>query len=168
MVLNNNYEQIDSSYMNNNRDDNRDDNDIDVQFNNSEDNEFNNNYIDQNLFKGAHVVLVSEGNPWYLNKGIPKKYISNIEFVNDIESYSRGMNPHQIYKSDIKLDTTLPDLGLGHSILHRKITTDGNNYLDGVEGLSSSKSDIMNRNILLILLVILLIFWLYHNYKTKH
>jgi hypothetical protein len=152
MRLNNNYEQIDESYNNNN----------------NSDNEFNNNYIDQNFFKGSHVVLVSEEDPWYLNKGIPQKYISNMEFVNDIESYSRGMSPYEIYKSDIKLDTTLPDLGLGHSMLHRKITTDGNNYLDGVEGFSSSKSDIMNRNILLILLVILLIFWLYHNYKTKH
>lgn len=160
MVFNNNYEHIDSSYFDNNS--------LDVQFNNSEESDFNNNYIDQNLFKGAHVVLVSEENPWYINKGIPKKYISNMEFVNDIDSYSRGMMPHEIYKSDVKLDTTLPDLGLGHSIIHRKLTMDGINYLEGVEGFSGSNSDIMNRNILLILLIILVIFWFYCICKKKN
>ena len=160
MVFNNNYEHIDSSYFDNNS--------LDVQFNNSEESEFNNNYIDQNLFKGAHVVLVSEENPWYINKGIPKKYISNMDFVNDIESYSRGMTPQEIYKSDIKLDTTLPDLGLGHSIIQRKLTMDGVNYLEGVEGFSGSKSDIMNRNILLILVIILLICWFYRVYKKNN
>ena len=156
----NNYEHIDSSYFDNNS--------LDVQFNNSEESEFNNNYIDENLFKGAHVVLVSEENPWYINKGIPKKYISNMEFVNDINSYSRGMMPQEIYKTDVILDTTLPDLGLGHSIIQRKLTMDGVNYLNGVEGFSNSKSDIMNRNILLILLIILVLFWFYRIYKKKN
>ena len=156
----NNYEHIDSSYFDNNS--------LDVQFNNSEESDFNNNYIDENLFKGAHVVLVSEENPWYINKGIPKKYISNMEFVNDINSYSRGMMPQEIYKTDVILDTTLPDLGLGHSIIQRKLTMDGVNYLNGVEGFSNSKSDIMNRNILLILLIILVLFWFYHIYKKKN
>lgn len=160
MVYNNNYEHIDSSYFKNDS--------LDVQFNNSTKSNFDNNYIDQNLFKGAHVVLVSEENPWYINKGIPNKYISNMEFVNDINSYSRGMLPHEIYKSEVKLDTTLPDLGLGHSIIQRKLTMDGIDYLDRIEGFSGSKSDIMNRNILIVILIILLIFWCYRIYKKNN
>jgi hypothetical protein len=160
MIFNNNYEYIDSSYFDNNS--------LDVQFNSSDESEMNNNYIDQNLFKGAHVVLVSDENPWYINKGISKKYISNNEFLNDIDSSTHGMSPHEIYKSNAKLDTTLPDLGLGHSFIQRKVTMDGIDYLSGTEGFSDTKSDIMNRNILLIILLILIFFYLYHNYKRKN
>jgi hypothetical protein len=156
MVINNNYEEINSTYYDNNS--------LDVNYNNnSEESEFNNNYIDQNLFKGAHVVLVSEQNPWYVNKGIPNKYISNKEFVKDIDvdAYDRTMNPQDIYKTEVKIDKTLPDLGLGHSFLQRKLA------MDGIEQFNSdsSSSDRMNRNILLIVLVILIAIWLYRRYR---
>jgi hypothetical protein len=124
--------------------------------------EFNNNYIDQNLFKGAHVVLVSEENPWYINKGIPKKYISEREFLNDIYPYSRGMYPYEQYKSDVKLDTTLPDLGLGHSIIQRRLVMEGKDFLNTTENFNSTKSDIMNRNILIVILLLLILFLLYN------
>ena len=160
MVINNNYESFNSTYYDNNS--------LDVNYNNSdnsEDNEINNNYIDQNLFKGAHVVLVAEENPWYINKGIPSKYISNKEFVKDtdVHAYDRTMNSQEIYKTEVKIDKTLPDLGLGHSFLQRKLA------MDGIEQFNSdyitSKSDIMNRNILIIVLLILIGIWLYRRYK---
>jgi len=152
MVLNNNYEKLD----------NIDNNSLDVNY--DSENEFNNNYIDQNLFKGAHVVLVSEQNPWYVNKGVPKKYISNMEFVNDITAYGRGMSPEQIYKSDVKLDTTLPDMGLGHSFLQRKLAMDNIEYFNNS---NSNKSDKMNRNILFFILIVLVLIWLYHRYRKN-
>jgi hypothetical protein len=159
MVINNNYEQINSTYYDNNS--------LDVNYNNSEESEINNNYIDQNLFKGAHVVLVSEENPWYINKNIPKKYISDSDFINNfdnVEPYGKGMKDQQDYKSYVKLDTTLPDLGLGHSFLQRKLSMDS-----GIEQFNSdsSKSDIMNRNILIFVLVILIAIWLYRKYYVK-
>ena len=165
--MNNNYEEINSTYYDNNS--------LDVNYNNSEENEINNNYIDQNLFKGAHVVLVSEEKPWYNNKNIPKKYISDMNFINDVDDiddvqpYGKGMTSQQIYKSDVKLDKTLPDLGLGHSFLQRKISMDNMDSMDGVEHFNrdSSKSDIMNRNILIFVLVILIAIWLYRKYYVK-
>ena len=162
MVINNNYEEINTTYYDNNS--------LDVNYNNnSEDNEFNNNYIDQNLFKGAHVVLVSEENPWYINKGVPSKYISNKEFVKDtdVHAYDRTMNPQDIYKTEVKIDKTLPDLGLGHSFLQRKMAMDGIEQFnsDSNSNSNSSSSDKMNRNILLFVLIILIGIWLYRRYN---
>ncbi len=151
MVLNNNYEKLD----------NIDNNSLDVNY--DSENELNNNYIDQNLFKGAHVVLVSESNPWYINKGVPKKYISDKDFVKDTGSYDRTMSPEQIYKSDVQLDTTLPDMGLGHSFLQRKLAMDNIEYFNS----NKNKSDRMNRNILFIILIVLVLIWVYHRYRKN-
>lgn len=153
-----------------------DESSLDVNYNFSDENELNNNYLDQNLFKGSHVVLVSENNPWYVNKGVPLKYISNKEFTNKFEKpsgdpYGRLMYEHQDYKSDCKLIDTLPDLGFGHSILERKIAVGDKciknkdlNQNRESEGFSGDP-DKMNRNILIFILLSLIIFYLYRRYK---
>jgi hypothetical protein len=160
----------------------KDDSSLDVNYNFSEENELNNNYLDQNLFKGSHVVLVSENNPWYVNKGVPLKYISNKEFTNKFEKpsgdpYGRLMYEHQDYKSDCELIDELPDLGFGHSILERKIAVgdkcikkkdmnqNKENYSNNVNEGFSGNPDKMNRNILIFILLTLIIFYLYRKYK---
>ena len=164
MVINNNYEEINSTYYDNNS--------LDVNYNNnSEETEFNNNYIDQNLFKGAHVVLVSEENPWYVNKGIPQKYLSKEfmnEYVVDPSPYDNDMYPNDIYNSNVKLDKRYPDMGLGHSILARKIAMDNTEQFNNTNSNSNNNlttTDIMNRNILVILLIILVLIYLYRRYR---
>jgi hypothetical protein len=145
-----------------------DESSLDVNYNFSDENELNNSYLDKNLFKGAHVVLVSENNPWYINKGVPQKYMSNKEFTNKFEKpsgdpYSRSMYEHQDYNTDCQLVKNLPDLGFGHSILERKIAV-GDKCIkvnkSKVEGFSSDP-DKMNRNILIFILLALIAFYLY-------
>jgi hypothetical protein len=154
----NNFEIIDSETF-------TDNNSLDVNYNFTEENEFNDNYVDQNLFKGAHVVLVSENNPWYINKGIPQKYISR-EFTTTVDDpYGQNMYKYHSYKPKYKLDESLPDLGLGHSILERNLAMKnmGVNQIEGFNG--NTKSDKMNRNILIAIIVILLLFYLYNKCK---
>lgn len=149
----NNFEIIDSETF-------TDNNSLDVNYNFNEETELNDNYIDQNLFKGAHVVLVSENNPWYINKGIPQKYISH-EFTTTIDDpYGRDMYKYHSYKPKYKIDPTLPDLGLGHSILERDLSMK-NVGINKIEGFNGNKSDKMNRNILIVIILILILFYLY-------
>jgi hypothetical protein len=145
----------------------QDNSSLDVNYNFSDEKDFNDNYLDKKLFNGAHVVLVSENNPWYINKGVPLKYISNKEFTNKFEKpsgdpYGRLMYEHQDYKSDCELIETLPDLGFGHSIIERKIAVGDN--CKKIEGFSGNP-DNMNRNILIFILVGLIAFYLYRRYK---
>ena len=77
------------------------------------------------------------------------------------------MNPQDIYKTEVKIDKTLPDLGLGHSFLQRKMAMDGIEQFnsDSNSNSNSSSSDKMNRNILLFVLIILIGIWLYRRYN---
>ena len=145
----NNYEQVDKN----------DNNSLDVNYNMTDEQDFNNEYIDKNLFKGAHVVLVSDDNPWYINKGVPLKYVGK-DFTMDVNPYDTHMYPYEEYKSRVKMNMNKPDLGFGHSYLQRTINMTGG----PVEGFSGS-SDTMNRNILISLLVFIIIVWLYRRYR---
>ncbi len=159
-----NYEHIDS-------DNNRDKSSLDVNYN--EDNESSNRYVDQNLFKGAHVVLVSDDNPWYVNKGIPLKYISK-DFNNKISSkvptpYEQGMYDNDKYYTNCDLRPDLANFGRGYSYLENEISTrcdPKSNQNSNIEGFSGSfDSDNMNRNILIIILILLVAFYIYRRYK---
>ncbi len=160
-----NYEHIES--------DNRDNSSLDVNYNFSEDNESNNKYVDQNLFKGAHVVLVSDDNPWYVNKGIPLKYISK-DFNKVISSKipspnEQGMYNNEKYYTNCDLRPDLANFGRGYSYLENEISTrcdPKENSNSNVEGFSGSfDSDNMNRNILIVILILLVAFYVYRRYK---
>lgn len=141
MVQNNNYEHIESSYF-----------DTEFDKNNSM------NLKDtKDLFKGSHVVLVNEENPWYINKGVPQKYISYSEFAKE-EGVQRMML-YEIYQPNQKELTEDPSKS--YSRLQRKLQTE-------IEGFNMDKSDMMNRNILVIILIILLGIFIYRIYKRKH
>ena len=108
------------------------------------------------LFSGNHVVLVTDSNPWYINKTntVPVKYIAN-EFTSSSDPYER--NTYQKfakYKSKLKYDPTKLDLGFGHSFIEHK-------YVSTVEDFDGS-SDRMNRNILISILAVLLVVFIYN------
>ncbi len=158
-----NYEYIDSENKN------RDNSSLDVNYNFTEDNESSNRYVDENLFKGAHVVLVSDDNPWYVNKGIPLKYISkdfNKEMNSDMPSpYEQGMYNKEKYYTNCDLRPNLSNFGKGYSYLENEISTRCNPK-SNVEGFSGyNDSDNMNRNILIIILILLVAFYIYRRYK---
>ena len=160
-----NYEYIDSENKN------RDNSSLDVNYNFNEDNESSNRYVDENLFKGAHVVLVSDDNPWYVNKGIPLKYISkdfNKEMNSEIPSpYEQGMYENEKYYTNCDLKEELANFGRGYSYLENEVSTRCNPK-STVEGFSGyNDSDNMNRNILIIILVLLVVFYIYRRYKNN-
>jgi hypothetical protein len=122
---------------------------------------------DSNLFEGSYVVLTLDHDPWYQsgNLGIPEKYIPQ-DFTSDDDPYKQdGIQKYAKYKSDVKLDLTKYDLGLGHSILDRKLKMENKNNVDKVENFSTS--DNTNRNILLVLLFIIIMIYLYKKYYCK-
>ena len=138
-----NYQQINQDTF---EDTFKDNNSLDVNYNFIEENEINNKYIDTNLFKGAHVVLVSEENPWYVNKGIPQKYLSKEfmnEYVEDPSPYDNDMYPNDIYNSNVKLNKRYPDMGLGHSILARKLNVQSEILNDNKFGLDTKFDDLI-------------------------
>ena len=158
-----NYEYIDSENKN------RDNYSLDVNYNINEDNESSNRYVDQKLFKGAHVVLVSDDNPWYVNKGIPIKYISK-DFNKEINSmipspYEQGMYDKEKYYTNCNLRPDLANYGRGYSYLENEVSTRCNPKSimnSNIEGFSGYKdSDNMNRNILIFILILLVLFYIY-------
>jgi hypothetical protein len=158
-----NYEYIDSENKN------RDNSSLDVNYNFTDENEASNRYVDENLFKGSHVVLVSDDNPWYVNKGIPIKYISkdfNKEMNSDIPSpYEQGMYDKENYYTNCDMRPDLANFGRGYSYLENEISTrcEPKSKVEGFSGYNDS--DNMNRNILIIILVLLVMFYIYRRYK---
>ena len=153
---------------------NRDNSSLDVNYNFNEDTESSNRFVDQNLFKGAHVVLVSDDNPWYVNKGIPVKYISkdfNKEMKSDMPTpYEQGMYDSEKYYTNCDLRPDLANFGRGYSYLENEVSTRCNpkssSSSSNVEGFSGTiDSDNMNRNILIFILILLVIFYIYRRYK---
>jgi hypothetical protein len=157
-----NFENIESESKN------RDNSSLDVNYNFNDENEESNRYVDENLFKGAHVVLVSDDNPWYVNKGVPVKYIS--KDFNKLDSkvpqpYEQGMYDNEKYYTNCDLRPELSNYGRGYSYLENEISTRCNPK-SKVEGFSgSTDSDNMNRNILIFILILLITFYIYRRYK---
>ena len=110
-----------------------------------------------NLFEGSHVVLTMDEDPWYNsdNLGIPKKYIP-YNFTSDDDPYKSDLHlKYAPYKSNVKLDMTKNDLGLGHSFLARK---------KNMENFTTS--DNTNRNILMVLIIIILIIYFIKKHRN--
>jgi len=109
-----------------------------------------------NLFEGSHVVLTMDEDPWYQsgNLGITKKYIPS-DFTSDDDPYKSDIHlKYAPYKSNVKLDMTKYDLGLGHSFLERKKNME-----------QFTISDNTNRNILIVLIVIILLIYLVKKHR---
>ena len=71
-----------------------------------------------NLFEGSHVVLTLDEDPWYQSGdlGIPDKYIPS-DFTSDDDPYKQDVSQrYGRYKSNVRLDMTKSDLGLGFKI----------------------------------------------------
>jgi hypothetical protein len=110
-----------------------------------------------NLFEGSHVVLTMDEDPWYQsgNLGIPEKYIPS-DFTSDDDPYKSDIHlKYAPYKSNVKLDKTKYDLGLGHSFLERKKNME-----------QFTISDNTNRNILIILIIIILIIYFIKKHRN--
>jgi len=110
-----------------------------------------------NLFEGSHVVLTMDEDPWYQsnNLGIPKKYIPS-DFTSDDDPYNTDLHlKYAPYKSNVKLDITKNDLGLGYSLLERKKNME-----------EFTISDNTNRNILIVLIIIIIIIYLFKKYRN--
>lgn len=113
--------------------------------------------VNNNLFEGSHVVLTIDEDPWYQSGelGIPKKYIPS-DFTSDDDPYKSDVYLKQApYKSNVKLDTTKYDLGLGHSFLERK---------KNMENFTTS--DNTNRNILIVLIIIILLIYFIKKHRN--
>lgn len=109
-----------------------------------------------NLFEGSHVVLTIDEDPWYQsgNLGIPRKYIPS-DFTSDEDPYKSDVYVHNApYKSNVKFDMTKSDLGLGHSLIERKINTE-----------KFTMSNNTNRNILILLIIIIIVIYLVKRHK---
>lgn len=110
-----------------------------------------------NLFEGSHVVLTIDDDPWYQsgNLGIPDKYIPS-DFTSDDDPYKSDVFlKYAPYKTNVKLDRTKYDLGLGHSLLERK---------KNMENFTTS--DNTNRNILIVLLIIIILIYFIKKHKN--
>ena len=137
-------------------------NNFDESFDNYEETMSNEDKSYDNMLKGTEVVLVDSDNPWYLNHElrVASKYIPSefyLEFKNN--------NPYRqsTYVKQGRYDTELrPDqqskLLKTHSFLERKLITDNREFLN-------KNGDTMNRNILLILIVILAFIYFYKVYR---
>jgi len=110
-----------------------------------------------NLFEGSHVVLTMDEDPWYQsdNLGIPQKYIPS-DFTSDDDPYKSDLHlKYAPYKSNVKLDKTKYDLGLGHSFLERKKNM-----------INFTMSDNTNRNILIVLIIIIILIYLLKRHRN--
>jgi len=107
-----------------------------------------------NLFEGSHVVLTLDNDPWYQSNslGISEKYIP-YDFTSDDDPYKSDIYTKQArYKSNVNLDMSKSDLGLGHSIIQRKKNME-------------HFSDNTNRNILIVLIIIIILIYLLKKHK---
>lgn len=110
-------------------------------------------------YRGNQVVLVSDNNPWYINKNItiPLKYISNNNFM----GYNVTKNNYALYDSKVTLDTDSPTMGYGYSYSSRNNVEKFTNNSDEEE--KDNNSDI----IIFVLFFILLILFIYNIYYKK-
>jgi hypothetical protein len=120
------------------------------------------------VFKTNNLVLVEANNPWYVNKEntIPQKYISSDKYFENDDNKKDYTHPYAYnkpqdsaqYVSNVKLDGSQPNLGLGYSFAERRNVE---NF-----GPSTKKDDNTNYIIMIMFFVIALLF-LYNIYKKK-
>jgi hypothetical protein len=129
-------------------------NNSDIQKWNTE-NDNDSNTFSWQKFKGKNVVLVEADNPWYINTDdkyelkYPREFILNNEL-----SYRDNAD----FESNMALDSTKPDLGLGHSYASRKGIKC--NKIEKFEDSSYKKYNNIN-NIVIIITISLLLLVLY-------
>jgi hypothetical protein len=138
-------------------------NNFDTSFDNYEDTLSNGSQSFNNMLKGTEVVLVDSDNPWYLNQElrVATKYIPSefsLEFKDD-NPYKQSTHVKQgRYKTELSTDQQAKLLKT-HSFLERKLITENREFFNNKNG------DNMNRNILIILLLILAVIYFYKVYK---
>lgn len=128
--------------------------DFDIQKWNTENDDDTNKFSWQK-FKGKNVVLVEADNPWYVNNDdkFELEYPKEIVLDNGL-----GYKDNAYFDSNIILDSTKPDLGLGHSYASRKgITCNKIETFDG----SSNDNNCKTNNIIIIVVVLLLLLVLF-------
>jgi hypothetical protein len=122
-------------------------------------------------YKGKTVVLVDSENPWYQNDTtVPMKYKTTELFYEDKNIYKQNLYvPYGRAQSCVKYDLCKSNLGLGYSQLDRDIQT--KKLCGNVENFNTSSStydatDKMNRNILILIFIILIGIIIYKKYKS--
>ena len=120
------------------------------------------------IFKTNNLVLVENNNPWYVNKEntIPVKYISSEEYFKNKDDKIDYTHPYGFnkpsdsaqYESNIKIDLSKPNLGLGYSFAERK----------NVENFGPPTKNKDNTNyIIIIMFIVIAALFLYRSIKTK-
>lgn len=111
-------------------------------------------------YKGKQVVLVTDNNPWYVNKNItiPLKYVSNNNFL----GYNVVKNNYAKYESNVTLDKDSPTMGYGYSYASRR-NVEGFNNTSENEGDTDNNSDI----IIFVLFFMLLLLFIYNIYYKR-
>lgn len=102
------------------------------------------------------MVLTIDEDPWYQsgNLGISQKYIP-LDFTSDDNPYKSDVSVKTAsYKSNVKLDLTKNDLGLGHSFIERKVNTE-----------KFTISNNTNRNIIILLIIIIIVIYFAKRHK---
>lgn len=129
--------------------------------------ETTNDENDWSKYRGKQVVLVSENNPWYINKNatIPLKYISNDNFL----GANIFKNNYALYDSKVVLDNDTPSLGYGYSYASRRnVETFKNDDENNEDDEDDEEKDTTNSDkIILLLFIILLLLFIYNIYYKK-
>ena len=72
--------------------------------------------------KGKYIVFTEPDEPWYISKRRHKYTNHPIMYNKDLKNlkgFDKNLEPQNAYKSNVELDTTKPNMGLGYSIKDR-------------------------------------------------